>query len=609
MKPTSFLKALLTLAAVSGPLCASADTITLNLNDDVTTDTTWTSNNVYRLTGPIFVTGGATLTIQPGTVIRGTAGDWGVLDPPGALIVSRGSKIRAVGTKANPIIMTCENDTLVPGMTATSPWNDPTNGERGNWGGLIVLGRTYIAEKPGSVDSPDAGIVMQVEGLVPYGEKSTYGGGNDDDNSGEIKYVQIRYGGFVIGGANEINGLTLGGVGRGTRVSFVDVFNNKDDSIEFFGGTVNTKYMVAWKSGDDSFDWDMGFRGKGQFWLEVQGALTGDVSDKGAEMDGADHGDANQPSSCPTIYNATYIGLGKDCGNKKNTCLNFRDGTAGRYYNSMFLDFGGAAGIIEGATGGSYDAADNTVANYAQDAYYTHATESGKRLEIENCYFGNNYNNTFPGWAANGSNIGGEWGTDGTDGNKAALAYNLTTANTVASYTFEDGAVVDGPLYFERTPTARAVNSVNYYNLSYLTGALENGDPLLTAGRTVPAGDDFFTPVTFVGAFGKSNWMLGWTTAAALGIVAFEGGTGMVDGDYEASAPAPAPVIEDLFQSITLEFGTVVGKTYRVESSDTPDFATFEVAVAGIAGTGNYVRVSDLQEMGAAKFYRVVVQN
>jgi hypothetical protein len=608
MKPSSFLNMALMLAAASGSLRASAATITLNLGDDVTTDTTWTSDNVYFLTGPVFVTGGATLTIQPGTVVRGQAGNWDVLDPPGALIVSRGSKIRAVGTKTQPIIMTCENDNLVPGMTATSPWNDPTNGERGHWGGLVVLGRTYIAAKPGSVDSPNAGIVMQIEGLIPYGEKSTYGGGNDDDNSGEIKYLQIRYGGFVIGGANELNGLSLGGVGRGTKISFVDVFNNKDDSIEFFGGTVNTKYMVAWKSGDDSFDWDEGFRGKGQFWLEVQGALTGDVSDKGSEMDGATGTDAGQPSSCPTIYNATYIGLGKNCGNKKNTALNFRDGTAGRFYNSMFLDFGGACGIIEGATGGSYDSADNTVANYVQDAYYTHATESGKKLEIENCYFGNNFNNTIPGWPVNTTNIGGEWGTDGTDGNKAALAYDLTVANTVGTYTFADNAVVDGPLYFERTATARAVNSINYYNLSYLTGALDTGSPWLTAGRTVPAGDDFFTPVTFVGAFGKSNWMLGWTTAAALDVVAFESGTGMVDGDYESLAPVPTPVIEDMFQSVTLEFGTVDGVTYRVEASDTANFAVPET-VGTVDGTGDYVRFSDMQKMGAARFYRVVAQD
>jgi len=132
---------------------------------------------------------------------------------------------------------------------------------------------------------------------------------------------------------------------------------------------------------------------------------------------------------------------------------------------------------------------------------------------------------------------------------------------------------------------------------------------MLTAGRTPPAGDDFFTPVTFVGAFGKSNWLLGWTHMAALGLVGMEPAMNMVDGDYEGLAPTPAPVIEDMFQAITLEFATVAGKTYRVEASDTVDFAAVDVAVANIAGTDGYVRVSDLQKMGAARFYRVVLQD
>lgn len=602
MKPSSFLKMALMLAAATGSLRAA----TVTVSSHVTSDTTWTADNEYLLTNPIFVQDGAVLTIEPGTLIRGEAGDWNVSDPPGALIVSRGSKIRALGTKAAPIIMTCEDDTNVPGMTPTAPWNDFDNGKTGLWGGLIVLGRAYIATNVGGAGtpSPDASLTLQIEGLTPYGEYSKYGGGNDDDNSGEIRYLQIRYGGFVIGAANEINGLTLGAVGRGTKISFVEITNNKDDGVEFFGSTVNTKYMVVRNSSDDSFDWDEGYRGKGQFWLVVQGTCheSNDKSDKGSEMDGG-MGDSSQPSSCPTIYNATYIGLGKNCGNKKNTALNFRDGTAGRFYNSMFLDFGGAAGIIEGAVGGSYDSANNTAADYVQTAYYTHGTEGGKMLEIENCFFGNIFNPTFPGWAA-GSQASDTWGTDGTDYTKAALGVDLTVANTVATYDATP-ETFDGPLYFERSSTPRLTS---YYNVQYLTGALEDGHAMLTAGRTVPAGDDFFTPVTFVGAFGKSNWLLGWTLMSALGVVADEGGT-MVDGDYEGLAPVAAPVIEDAYQSMTIEFGTVAGKTYRVESSDTVDFASVEVAVDNIAGTGDYVRVSDLAKMGSAKFYRVVLED
>lgn len=459
MKATSLNKSLLVMAAITAAGAAHGANIVYGTQavggvnptaQHVTVNTTWTSDNVYYLTDPVFVKDGATLTIQPGTVIRGTKTDANIAgDFPGALVVSRGSKIFAVGTATQPIIMTGADDNNVPGMTATSPWNNSENGLTQQWGGLIVLGRAFLATNVGGsgTPSPNAALDLQIEGLEPFGDYSRYGGGNDDDSSGEIKFLQIRYGGFVLGEANEINGLTLGAVGRGTKISFVEITNNKDDGVEFFGSTVNTKYMIVRNSADDSFDWDEGYRGKGQFWLVVQGSLhtTSDSSDKGSECDGG-MGDTSQPSSCPTIYNATYVGLGKDIANNgKNTALNFRDGTAGRVYNSMFVDFGGAFAIIEGATTGAGTSAEKTQKDYVQNQYYTHEANGSKMLELKgNCFalFGTP---TIPEWPANSSNLGSPYGTDGTDGNKPGYGYAWQQDNVYQT---------TSPFYYERSQTA-----------------------------------------------------------------------------------------------------------------------------------------------------------
>jgi hypothetical protein len=584
----------------------------------ITANTTWTSGNVYYLQDPVFVKDGAVLTIQPGTVIRGTQST-GSGDFPGALVVSRGSKIHAVGTPTQPIIMTGENDNNVPGMTATAPWNDDENGYTQLWGGLIVLGRAFIATNTGGsgTPSPNAALDLQIEGLEPFGEYSRYGGGNDDDSSGEIKYLQIRYGGFVLGEANEINGLTLGAVGRGTKISFVEITNNKDDGVEFFGSTVNTKYMIVRNSADDSFDWDEGYRGKGQFWLVVQGSLhtTTDSSDKGSECDGG-KGDTSQPSSCPTIYNATYVGLGQNlASNGKNTALNFRDGTGARFYNSMFLDFGGAIAIVEGAASGG-TAAEKTTLDYPQNLYYDHEANGSKMLEIRNCYFANFGTPTIPGWPQNTTNFGGAYGTDDTDGNKPALAYPVLADGALGNQ-YEavslDPTSYSAPLYFERSSTALAGKGKSVYNVTYLDGYIPAADMPSVTARAVPTGDGFFSDVDFVGAFGsdpRSNWLMGWTFMDRLGMVPheYDGATPYAYGDFESLTTEPALSITDFYQSMTLRFYASAGKTYSIEASTDVSFVNSNVVstVGTVVGEGAYVLFNDLQRISGNRFYRVV---
>ena len=213
---------------------------------NITSNTTWTSDKVWVLGGRITVTNNATLTIQPGTIIKGQAGTG---PNATALIIARGAKIDAVGTATQPIIFTSVADEIMPGMIA-SPNLDPTLS--GLWGGLIVLGNAPI--------SADASAV-QIEGIPASDPNGLYGGTNAADNSGKMKYISIRHGGANIGEGNEINGLTLGGVGSGTEIDNIEVVANQDDGIEFFGGSVNVSNALVWNAGDDCIDTDQSWSG------------------------------------------------------------------------------------------------------------------------------------------------------------------------------------------------------------------------------------------------------------------------------------------------------------------------------------------------------------
>ena len=232
-----------------------------NKNKIVTTNivgnTTWFSDTVYQLGGRITVENGAVLTIQPGTVIKGEAGTGANAT---ALLVARGGKIIAEGTPQLPIIFTSIADEITPDMVSQgnfqSPNLDPT--VNGLWGGVIVLGNAKISPKP---DATGEVTSVQIEGIPTSDPSGLYGGNDDTDNSGILKYVSIRHGGTNIGSGNEINGLTLGGVGTGTVIENIEVVSNQDDGVEWFGGSVNTTNLVVWNVGDDAVDTDQSWGG------------------------------------------------------------------------------------------------------------------------------------------------------------------------------------------------------------------------------------------------------------------------------------------------------------------------------------------------------------
>jgi hypothetical protein len=294
--------------------CRKSDII-IDTNTSITDDgsgtgtTTWTNDKEYILEGFVFVNPGQTLTIEPGTVIRAKTGQG---ENASALIVARGAKIIAAGTLEEPIVFTVEGDDLEGSVPLEA---------RGLWGGLIILGNAQLNSEFNE---------SKIEG-IPFSEpRGIYGGSVNNDNSGILKYVSIRHGGTNIGADNEINGLTLGGVGSGTTIEYVEVISNQDDGFEFFGGTVNCKYLVSAFCGDDAFDFDEGYRGKGQFWIAIQAPSLGDNL---AEHDGGTDPVYGEPYCIPEIYNATYIG--NNTLHSSNLMV-FSDDAGGKYYNSIF---------------------------------------------------------------------------------------------------------------------------------------------------------------------------------------------------------------------------------------------------------------------------------
>ncbi len=278
----------------------------------------WTSNHVYVLNNFVFVDNGARLYIDPGTIVKGLPGQGADAK---ALIVARGGKIYAEGTQDCPIIFTSIAD-------YTDIYDDLPENIRGLWGGLIVLGQAVINTTAGE---------GQIEGIPTSEPRGAYGGSDDDDNSGIIRYVSIRYGGTEIGAANEINGLTMGAVGRGTIIEYVEVANNLDDGFEWFGGTVNCRYLVSAYVGDDNFDYDEGYRGNGQYWFCIQDPTVGN---RGGEHDGGTDPEDGTPYAEPVISNATYIGSGAESENfDSDWALKIRDNAGGHYSNSIFTEF------------------------------------------------------------------------------------------------------------------------------------------------------------------------------------------------------------------------------------------------------------------------------
>ncbi len=273
------------------------------ISENITTNTTWTTGNVYTLTTRIVVTNGTTLTIEPGVIIKSEVGQGANAT---ALIIARGAKINAFGTAAQPIIFTSITDQIQPGQIASPNLSIDTNGL---WGGLIILGNAPI--------SAASGTEAQIEGIPTSETNGLYGGTDETDNSGVLQYVSIRHGGSFIVDGDEINGLTLGGVGSGTIINHIEIVSNQDDGLACFGGTVNVSNILVLNAGDDGLDTDQAYAGT------ISNFIVYDAGDAALELDGPEGADLGQGNH-KCMNGSIYVENGSElCDTDANTNVDF----------------------------------------------------------------------------------------------------------------------------------------------------------------------------------------------------------------------------------------------------------------------------------------------
>lgn len=268
---------------------------------NITGTTTLPASQKHMLKGGVFVRNGGRLIIEAGAEVFA---DDGATTP--FLAVQRGGMIDAQGTAMDPIVFTTIK-TVTGGAAA------------GDWGGIIINGRGIL----------NVGGTAEGEGGT-----GTYGGSDNLDDSGVMRYVRVEYGGRILGTDNELNGFSFNAVGSGTTLEYLQAYKGADDGFEFFGGAARLKYAVSTGNSDDSFDWTHGWQGKGQFWVVHQSSSSGD---RGFEGDNWEDNYLATPTSNPTICNFTLVG--SDDGDASNTGARLRHGTKGALYNGLVTAF------------------------------------------------------------------------------------------------------------------------------------------------------------------------------------------------------------------------------------------------------------------------------
>lgn len=445
-------------------------TVTENPKQTITVDASinanahWTADNYYLLKGNIYVQSGATLTIDPGTIIFGDK------VTKGALVVDRGGKIMAVGTADNPII-----------FTSSAP---KTFRNYGDWGGVILLGKAKNNQST----------AQQIEGIsATGGEDGLYGGTNDADNSGKFEYCRIEFAGIALSTDNEINGLTFGSVGSGTKVDHVQVSFSGDDSYEWFGGAVHVDHLVAFRGWDDEYDTDFGFHGSGQFLLSVRDPNIADKSgSNGFESDNDGNGSTNTPLTSTIFANVTYFGpfcfaaLSSGALKSGNVNNNYQHGahirrnTALRVYNTAFV----GTGLLDGV----YFQNTNAAAEFKGNFFGRLAPTS----------------TTTPDFLFN--HLVTYTDDDASDDFVANFAANnpLTNTSEIGSTFVDLSAEYDG------------LGADGLGDLTSPFFALADGSPLADGAVALPSGTGL-EDVDYVGAFSPTettidnSWMAGWT--------------------------------------------------------------------------------------------------
>ena len=429
--------------------------VTVTRNVHLYADTTYILHNYFRIQN------GFTLTIDAGVTLKGEqieAGEPAVDIAPGTLVIQRGARIHAAGTASNPIVFTSNQSTPEPG----------------DWGGIVLLGKADVnlAGYRGATPSGTDGLGF-VEGLPAPSNTGRYGNGDlppgnyNADNSGTMQYVRIEYAGHVIGYENELNGLTLAGVGCGTTLDHLMVTHGFDDAFEFFGGCVNAKYLIASENQDDDFDTDQGYFGKIQFGISRKTPTQNIVSYpiNGFESNGDNDDDYdNNPLTNGTFSNFTVIG--PVFPNSTSVLANYNSGALIRddshlnIFNSIIMGYPNYQ--VELETPGDFDNDEND---------YTDGRVSMEGVTL-----------VAPGWYPFTS----------------SQCTNVTDFTNYASYHNECWTVGIGELddYTGISETAWNTHSDPIFTASYQIDSDFSND--LVRGN-------FFTQVDFRGAFGYEN--------------------------------------------------------------------------------------------------------
>lgn len=438
---------------------------TVTINADITADKTFTNDTEWDLQGTIYVKNGATVTFEPGTFLIGLpastpAGQTTL--KPSALIITQNGKIVANGTKSRPIV-----------MTSSVPFGQRT---RGDWGGLVLLGKAPInvganigdtgicAGQPGAAGCKNAAGTFYIEGLVGNAD-SVYGGTDPNYNCGSLKYVRVEYAGTILSPNNELNSFTWGGCGKGTTAEHLQAIYGKDDCFEWFGGTMDAKWLVGGNCADDYTDYQLGYTGRVQYGLMYQSPDS--PGNRGIEGDNSEYDAAATPFSAPTFYNITYFGSGAvGFDEAASPGLFVRRASRGSFNNLAFINFYSACLNI------------NDTATQAQ-------ADAG--------------NLTMNGILCWNDNIGSSGAA--TLAGQIPVAYDLAYAQGTKGNGAGKNIVVADPQIARPTD----------YSDPDFTGL--SGSQLFRTGWVAPPDDGFFDQTAkFIGGIGDEDWTEEWTS-------------------------------------------------------------------------------------------------
>ncbi len=503
----------------------------IQVTTDIAANTTWSSSNIYVINGFIHVDSGFTLTIQPGTIVKGKADD-GTGSTLSTLIIDRGAKINAAGTLSQPIVFTSEK----------------TAGNRtyGDWGGLVICGRATINV---------AGGQAEVEG-TPAGT-TLYGGPDDTDSSGVLKYVRLEFGGIALQPNKEINGLTMAGVGSKTVIDYIQISVSGDDAFEWFGGTVSCKHLISFKNWDDDFDTDFGFRGKVQWAVALRDSNVADPGSgsNGFESDNDAAGSTNTPFTQPIFSNVTHIGplaTPSTGGNanfkrgmhlRRNTKLSIHNSIVMGWPIALLLDGSGAE---TNATANDLQIRNHVIAGCV-DSF---KVASGSTFDLRTWYY------------------------TGAFANELHASVNDPMLTSPFNYTAPDFRPATG------SPMLAGADFTNG-NLS---------------------GDAWFTSTTYRGAFGATDWTAGWANwtpeTTVYELVSREEG---MNGNILKAYPNPSNGM------LNLELHMVQSENNQINISDL-NGKTVLTPFTGILNSGLNVLELDISNLTSG-FYLLTIQN